>query len=70
MFKGKTKQALQLLSDRKRGKVLQLNQLINTNGSSTSVRDILKSKHPPSEDSIPDTLLQGTPPESHPIIFD
>lgn len=70
MFEGKTKQALQLLSDRGRGSVLQLNQTFDVSGSSTTVRDVLRSKHPPSQDSSPDTLLQGVPPDIHPVIFD
>ena len=70
MFEGKITQALQLLSDKGRGKVLQLNQTFNINGSSTTVRDILRSKHPPSHDASPETLLQGTLPDIHPVIFD
>ena len=70
MFEGKITQALQLLSDKGRGNVLELNQTFNINGSSTTVRDILRSKHPPSYDASPETLLQGTLPDIHPVIFD
>lgn len=44
MFEGKTKHALQLLSDKGRGSILKLDEMLNTN----SVRELLKSKHPAS----------------------
>lgn len=40
------------------------------NGEETSVRDVLKSKHPVCQPVQSDSVIQGEPPEIHPVIFD
>ncbi len=66
MFQGKTNAALQLLSNKGKGNLLQLNDVV---GDST-VKEILKSKHPSGMSAMPESTINGTPPDFHPVIFD
>ena len=73
MHQGKIKSALRLLSPSTRGGVLPLDQEVpghGVGGSTSTVRDILKSKHPAPGDVQPEALLPGPPGETHPVIFD
>jgi len=65
MFKGKTHAALQLLSNRGKGDILHLDSMVD----SKSVKDILKSKHPLGQPAHPDSIISGTPPNIHPVVF-
>ena len=54
-----------------RGGVLPLDQVVpGVGGSTTTVRDVLKSKHPAQADVEPEAVLPGPPGETHPVIFD
>ena len=68
MFKGKTHAALDLLANSGKGGVLRLDQPANSD--SMTVREILVSKHPTGQPASPNSILQGPPPEIHPIVFD
>ena len=71
MFKRKTHAALDLLANSGKGGVLHLDQPANSD--SMTVREILVSKHPsgqPASPASPNSTLQGSPPEIHPIAFD
>ena len=71
MFQGKTHAALQLLSDKGKGGVLSLDRSVTTKDADPcTVKDALRSKHPPCQSANPDTLIPGVPPEVHPVIFD
>ena len=71
MFEGKTRAAMRLLTDQNKGGVLQLSDIIPSNNPhSTTVREILESKHPPSHPAQPDILLQPDNPVIHPVVFD
>ncbi len=67
MFQGKTQAALQLLSNKGKGSVLRLNDTVD---DSTTVKDILKSKHPNGVAASPDSIINGTAQDTHPVIFD
>ena len=71
MFQGKTHAALQLLTDKGKGGVLHLHDIINNEGPNpTTVKDVLKSKHPSSRAPTPDSMYQGKPPDVHPVTFE
>ena len=72
MFEGKTKAALQLLDGRGQGGVLSLDDEINADSTTRSVREILKSKHPSAQPLHMNCLLPNwaNPPDFHPVIFD
>ena len=75
MFEGKTKAALQLLTSRGKGGVLHLDSTIPSgSGESTTVREVLKSKHPTSHpataEAIQPTEGDEAPSDVHPVIFD
>ena len=73
MFQGATSAALKLILDRELSGVLDLGNRIDPNDpNSQSVLDVLKSKHPASHPSVPDSLISPTdePPTVHPVIFD
>ena len=61
-----------MLTKKCRGNILHLHDTVTTNNVSEppTVKDILKSKHPPSQDAIPEILNQGIPPDVHPVIYD
>ena len=49
MFEGNTRAALQLLSARDRGRVLNLNDSANPSNPGYLVHDALRDKHPPAQ---------------------
>ena len=62
MHQGKVKSALRLLSPTTRGGVLPLDQEVpGADGSMSTVRRFLKSKHPAPGDVQPEALLPGPP---------
>ena len=64
MFGGKT--ALQLLFSSGKGHTLYWDEILDQ----VTVRDVLKSKHPHSQAFLPVSTISGTPPDSHPIMFE
>ena len=70
MFQGKTKAALRLLSDQHRGKILHLDDPVDTGNGIRKVRDILVDKHPPSRPANADSIINVDPPDVHPILFE
>ena len=71
MFEGRTKVALQLLAGKHNGGVLNLDDKVDSGPHAHSVRDVLKSKHPPAQPLHLNCLLPnwGNPPVSHPVVF-
>ena len=68
MFQGKTQAALQLLTDKHKKNVLHLHDVISNGGSNPStVKDALKSLHPPGQNATLDSTYQGVPPDVHPL---
>ena len=67
MFQGKTQAALQLLTDQGKGGLLHLHDPVTPD---STVKDVLKSKHPPSNPASPDILSTGVPQEVHPVSYD
>ena len=67
MFQGKTQAALQLLTDQGKGGLLHLDDPVTP---LSTVKDVLLSKHPPSNPASPDTLESGVPQEVHPVVID
>ena len=68
MFEGKTKAAIRLLTEDSKGGVLRLSdQVTDTN---QTVRDVLINKHPPGQPAHPDSVIDGDPPEVHPVLFE
>ena len=68
MFQGKTHAALQLLTDKGKGGVLHLHDTINNGDSAQiTVKDVLRSKHPPSQAATLDSIYQCMPPDFDPI---
>ena len=75
MLQGKVKSALNYLSRKTNGGVLQLDDLVSettSNGETKmhSVRDILNDKHPKSKAPLSSTLVEGIAEPTNPIIFD
>ncbi len=71
MFQGKTHAALQLLSDKGKGRVLRLSDTISPKDSTPcTVKDVLRSKHPPGQPASLDAIIGDLPPDVHPVIFD
>ena len=70
VFQGKIKQALEMLSKEGSGGILRLDDTFNTNGTTRSVKDTLKLKHPPSQPADPEVCIQGNPPEVHHVTYD
>lgn len=73
MFKGKTGAALELLSQRGKGSVLNANDPVSSSDSdSHMVLDILKMKHPHAQPATPEATPFGCSeaPHVHPVIFD
>ena len=71
MFEGKTKAALRLLSNQDRGGVLHLTDSVPHNGQSTTVLEVLKSKHPLGQPVYANYIVSaGETTDVHPIIFD
>ena len=67
MFQGKVKGALRALSESGRGRVLMLDE---ETSPGVTVREALKSKHPPAGSVHTSALLDEQPPDTHPIIFE
>ena len=62
---------MQLLTDKCKGNIMHLHDAVDNGGSEPStVKDVLKSKHPLGQGASPDSTLQGVPPDVHPVIFD
>ena len=73
MFVGKTKAALQLLTDHGKGGVLHGDDSIpSSDGESLSVLDVLESKHPSGQPASASSILEtsGEPVDIHPVVFD
>ena len=71
MMKGKVHAALDLLSNNGRVGILGLNHEVKTAGlDDMTVKDILLNKHPVRQPASADSILDGTPPEIHPVVFD
>ena len=73
MSQGKMKSALQLLSERGKGRVLHINDSIEgTSDVPTSVLDALKHNHPHAQVATADVLVEDNhdPLQTHPVIFD
>ena len=69
MFHGKTQAALQLLSNKGKGDVLHLSDVVGNSSISTTVKDVLKSKHPDAVAATSDSIINESPPVCHPFIF-
>ena len=65
MLQGKTKPALCLLSEKSKGGVLHLNDLIETDQGEKKVRYIPADKHPPRQLAHPDTIINDSPLNIH-----
>ena len=65
MIQGKTKAALRLLTDQQRGKILHLDDTVDTGDGIRKVRDILMDKHPPIRYAHPDSIINVDLPEVH-----
>ncbi len=75
MFEGKTKAALQLLTNRSKGGVLHLDSTIpSSSGESTTVLEELKSKHSTSHSATAEAIQpivgNEAPSNVHPVVFD
>ncbi len=70
MSKGKTKSALQLLSNEGIGKPFHLDERIYMDGTSRSVREILEDKHPPSQPATLEAIVDKDPEPVHHVVFD
>jgi len=70
MFDGKTKAALQLVSDHQRGGVLNLSDIVDP-ASNCCDRDVLLAKNPPAQPLYQNCLLPewADSPSPHPVIF-
>ena len=63
-------EALQLLSTCKRGSLLSLKDVVPSNSSQQLVKQILKDKHPPSQQTNPDNVLSlSHDRDVHPVIY-
>ena len=68
MFQGKIEDAIQLLSNKGRGKVLNLS---DSNEEGTSFKQILLNKHPKCAAADPGSIIQEqSEVANHPVIFD
>lgn len=73
MFQGNVKSAVaavDLLSNKSKGGLLHLDDMIPSQDDEKSVRDILRDKHPSGGPAHQDCLLCEDPPTVHPVIFD
>ena len=73
MFEGKTKSALQLLSDHAKGGVLHVDDTVpSSDGGSHTVLDELKGKHPSCQPASNTAIVHGLgePVDIHPVVFD
>ena len=71
MFAGKTKAALDLLSQSQKGGVLHLDDPSDPNNpDSPTVRDTLNSKHPQGQHAHAECIIPSAPQDVHPVVFD
>ena len=71
MFAGKTKAALDLLSQAQKGGVLHLDDPSDPNNSdSPTVRDTLNNKHPQGQHAHAECIIPSAPQDVHPVVFD
>ena len=71
MFQGRNQGALQLFSNKGKGGLLRLGNTTDADDPySPMVKEVLKEKHPPAAPSTPGSLINGIPPDLHPVIFD
>ena len=75
MFQGKTKAALRLVTEQKRGDLLHLDSVIvpgNSDNTPLTVHNALLSKHPDGQPASPSALVFGNtePPAIHPVLFE
>ena len=75
MFQGKTKAALRLITEQRRGDMLQLDSVIvpgNSNNNSLTVHEALLSKHPDCQPASQSALIYGDeePAAIHPVLFE
>lgn len=71
MFTGKCKTALDLISNEGKGGLLHLNDPADPdNPISSTVREVLISKHPSAQPAYPICILDEEPQDPHPIIFE
>ena len=81
MTQGKVKAAQRLLSQDRRGGVLDLDTVVSKTTSSSAhlhndqhdqctVRDVLKQKHPDAQPADDDALLREAPPRTHEVLFE
>ena len=71
IFAGKLKAALDLLTNDDTGGLLHVHQHIDANDSNSStVKDILISKHPASQPAYISCIISSDPEDPHPIIFE
>ena len=71
MFEGNTRAALQLLSGRDRGRVLNLNDSVDPSNPRYLVLDALSDKHPPAQPLRQECILPTVDtPMGHPVVFD
>ena len=71
MFEGKTSAAIKLLTEYKRGGLLQLDAPVDSTNPSRLIRDVLMEKHPPPQPLLRDYFIsesQESPP-FHPVMF-
>ena len=70
IFNGKVTKALQLLSTHKQGRLLSLKDVVPSNSSQQLVKQILKDKHPPSQQVNPDNVIPlSHDRDVHPVIY-
>ncbi len=67
MLEGNTKAAIRLITDNPQAGTLRLDDQMESN---STVRDVLKDKHPPGSPVFPDAIIDSNPPETHPVMFD
>jgi len=71
MLAGKCRSALDLLSQGSRGEIIHLSVQLDPNDlDSPSAKEALISKHPTGQPAHVDSILQSTPEDLHPIIFE
>jgi len=67
MMKGKIHAAMDLLSNQGNGGVLGLDHVVS---STETVKDVLVKKHPVGQPVSVDSVLPGSPPDLHPVVFE
>jgi len=71
MFAGKTKAALDLLVQAQKGGVLHLDDPSDpSNSDSSTVRDVLLSKHPQGQHAKAECIIPHAPQDVHPVVFE